>query len=846
MLADQPRWKIVLEKLTAKEMPPEEAKNKPSDEARQQVIDWIAAMRADQLRKTAGDPGVVLARRLSNAEYNYTIRDLTGVDMRPAREFPVDPTNPAGFDNSGESLAMSPALLTKYLKAAREVADHLVFKPNGLAFAPYPMLVETDRDKYCVQQIVDFYHRQDTDYAHYFLAAWRYKNRAALGEPTATLEMVAAEAKVSSKYLSKIWLILEDTKEKIGPLARLQDMWGALPQATSAQQSAAVDQARAGCEQMRDFVVGLRKKVEPRFPNIVAGKFGATSQPLLMWKNRQYASHRMTFDRDALQVGGEPEKVAKIDDPTVEPGAENEFGPGHTQPVKNGRGDPDLAVPAGKRAEFEAAFAKFCEVFPDAFYVEERGRNYFDKTKDRGRLLSAGFHNVMGYFRDDQPLYQLVLDEKQQHQLDEMWRELDYVASACSRTYVQFCLNEASRALNLDKADKPEAGKLAANETSAAEKADGDNSIKEPPADDDKGLTSEARIMRLKQVYLERAAGNEIATQAVEDHFKMVNDTLRWVEQTKLEAEPIHLNALLEFAARAYRRPLTQPERDDLLAFYHTRRDKDGADHESALRDCFVSVLLSPDFCYRIDLVGDGYGAGPLSDYALASRLSYFLWASMPDDELLAHAAAGDLHQPATLVAQARRMLKDSRVRGLATEFGANWLDFRRFEELNTVDRERFGTFTDELREAMFEEPIRFMLDVFQKNRSVLDFLYANDTFVNPILAIHYGMPPLDAGADEWVRVEDAEQLRSRRHFTDGRVSHEKRPWPADQPRQARLLGRARSARRTHSAPARGRAGAAARRSQARFAASRQAGCAPGRPELRRLPLALRCDGIGV
>src|SRR5207249_5894816 len=133
----------------------------------------------------------------------------------------------------------------------------------------------------------------------------------------------------------------------------------------------------------------------------------------------------------------------------------------------------------------------------------------------------------------------------------------------------------------------------------------------------------------------------------------------------------------------------------------------------------------------RLDLPKPGAGAQPLSDYALASRLSYFLWSSMPDAELLGHAAAGDLHQPEVLVAQARRMLRDPRVRGLATEFGGNWLDFRRFEEHNAVDRERFPSFTNELRQAMFEEPIRYFVDVAQRNRSVLDLLYGNDTFVN-------------------------------------------------------------------------------------------------------------------
>ncbi len=189
---DYPRWALVLQRLTAKEMPPKPMPPPPA-EARQQVIDWIQAVRAEEIKKSAGDPGLVLARRLSNAEYNYTIRDLTGLDMQITREFPVDPANPAGFDNSGESLTMSPALLKKYLQAAREVADHMVLTPDGIDFAPYPMLVETDRDKYAIQRIVNFYVRQPTDYADYFQAAWRFKYRAALGKPHATLAAIAAD-----------------------------------------------------------------------------------------------------------------------------------------------------------------------------------------------------------------------------------------------------------------------------------------------------------------------------------------------------------------------------------------------------------------------------------------------------------------------------------------------------------------------------------------------------------------------------------------------------------------------------------------------------------------------------
>ncbi|MEO6569429.1 MAG: DUF1587 domain-containing protein, partial [Opitutaceae bacterium] len=93
VVADFPHWQLVLERLEAEEMPSEKAKKFPSTKERKAVIAWIEAMRQNELRKHAGDPGMVLARRLSNAEYDYSIRDLTGVDLQPTKEFPVDPSN---------------------------------------------------------------------------------------------------------------------------------------------------------------------------------------------------------------------------------------------------------------------------------------------------------------------------------------------------------------------------------------------------------------------------------------------------------------------------------------------------------------------------------------------------------------------------------------------------------------------------------------------------------------------------------------------------------------------------------------------------------------------------------
>jgi len=730
---DNARWALVIDKLTAKQMPPA-GMPAPSDAERQKIIGWITAMRTDEARKHAGDPGPVLARRLSNSEYNYTIRDLTGVDIQPTREFPIDPANQAGFDNSGESLDMSPALLNKYLQAAHEVADHMVLTPDGIAFAPSPMLVETDKDKYTIQRIVNFYFSQPTDFADYFAAAWRYKYRVALGKPTATLARTAADSKVSAKYLPMVWGILEETPEarakEVGPIKKLQTMWHALP----APGVGKAEPARVQFAAMRDFVVRVRLDTGMQFAAPVVKGLPGGSEALMDWKLQQFAAHRRDFDPKALRNDEDPAPVAPVI--PKYPGLHQDGAPHWAAVIGKSRvEDSDLVVPAASRAKYEASFARFANVFPDGFFMSERGRYFPDDTQDKGRLLSAGYHNVMGYYRDDTALRELILDDKGTKELNNLWTEFDYIAAYTERTWVQYYFNQSGE---------------------VAGKGDEGGSLR--PVDHE--VTDEAVIMKLKADYLAKAAAvatnSPLAPAAITEHFDRINATLRGLEKMHTDAEPKHLDALLKFAAKAYRRPLTKAESDDIIAYYHELRDKSGLAHEDAMRDSIVAVLMSPDFCYRIDLSANRLAAPgvkiipaamrnstagvPLSGYALASRLSYFLWSSMPDAELLAHAASGDLQNPAVLLAQTRRMLKDDRTRDFATEFGGNWLEFRRFETYNGVDRQRFPEFTNDLREAMYEEPVRFIQDVIQHDRPVFDMLYGNYTFVNPTLAAFYGM----------------------------------------------------------------------------------------------------------
>jgi hypothetical protein len=712
VLDELPLWEIVQGQLEDGAMPPPRAERRPSPESRSAVIGWIGELRRAEADRTAGDPGPVPTRRLSNAEYDHTIRDLTGVDIRPARSFPVDPANEAGFDNSAESLRMSPALVRKYLEAAREVADHLVLTPSGIAFAPHPAVADTDRDKYCVNRIIAFYDRQPTDLADYFLAAWRYRHRSDLGCSDASPADIAAGLGISPGYLETVLALLDGPPEEFGPVAAVRAQWGELPSPGPGEFEAARDE----CERLRDFVIDLRRQLTPEIENLTARKINPGSQPFVLWKNRRMAENRRRY------VGG----AASIRPAGLEPGSAAERA---LIPPSN----PD------DFERFEATFDRFCSTFPDAFLVSERARVYLDPEQDRdntGRLLSAGFHSMTGYFRDDGPLYELLLDDAGRRELDRLWDEFDFITDAPARQYASYLWFE--RAESGFMRDDPAFDFVRAEDPDAS---------------------SEAKMGRLAEVYLAKArrigAGDE-ALRAIEDQFRIIGETIRRVERQRVEAEPRHVEALQDFAERASRRPLSVLERDGVSDFYRQLRDRDGLAHEDAVRDTIAVILMSPHFLYRVDLAGEGDGIQPLSTYDLASRLSYFLWASMPDEELLALASSGDLDDPEVLASQARRMLRDPRVRGLATEFGGHWLDIRRFEEHNGVDRERFPTFDDELRRSMFEEPIRFFVDLACNDLPVSAFLSGRHTFVNPSLARHYGMPEPRGGPNDWARVDNA------------------------------------------------------------------------------------------
>jgi hypothetical protein len=212
---------------------------------------------------------------------------------------------------------------------------------------------------------------------------------------------------------------------------------------------------------------------------------------------------------------------------------------------------------------------------------------------------------------------------------------------------------------------------------------------------------------------------------------------------------------LRAFADRAYRRPVTHEEVTRLLRFVEAAQ-KNGDGVEEGLKLAQRAVLVSPHFLFKVEL--SGYSAATaLSDFELATRLSYFVWSSSPDEELFRLAATGAFRRGDTLSAQVRRMLRDPKCRALAEEFAPQWLQTRGLKGV-TPDPARFPEFDEELRRAMLRETELFFDHIVRADRSVLEFLDADYTFANERLARHYALAGVHG--DEFRRISLAETGR--------------------------------------------------------------------------------------
>jgi mono/diheme cytochrome c family protein len=204
---------------------------------------------------------------------------------------------------------------------------------------------------------------------------------------------------------------------------------------------------------------------------------------------------------------------------------------------------------------------------------------------------------------------------------------------------------------------------------------------------------------------------------------------------------PCARKILSTLARRAYRRPVNDADMETLLGFYQTGKDQ--GNFESGIENALQLILASPKFLFRSEPDPARVAAGSIyhvSDLELASRLSFFLWSSIPDDELLNVAEQGQLKDPAVLDRQVRRMLADPKAEALVNNFAEQWLFLRNVQSVSP-DEQTFPNFDDNLRQSFKQETELFFDSIVKEDRDVLDLLTADYTFVNERLAKHYGIP---------------------------------------------------------------------------------------------------------
>ena len=605
-------WQKVMRQLREGEMPPEK-KAQPSVEERNQLIAWVDQFLAADARKRAGDPGLVLMRRLTNTEYNHTIRDLTGVDLRPTRRFPEDSVAGEGFANTGEVLIMAPALLPKYLEAARKVSARAVLTPSGFRFS-----IMDDRHNWiaeAISRVQAFYARYAdakgrVPLHRYLEATLRYRECAST--KNLSLDEFAAPQDLSAKYLRTLWQVFHDPQSD-PDVALIAQRWSRLKSGEA--------------QQLVDEIAGRQGK---------------------LWKFNDQRSWIIG------SIGMYGSYVVPLQDQSNQTQTEANNGP--TSPTS-----------------FSALFP-LAVCFPQVVPVND------DVT-------------VELTLREDEALRRLMLDEQEIQKLDRLWEELLFISRAPAdeaynmREFIGF--QPADRHANNDK--------LA------------------------------LRIPALDQ----RAAEFETAVT---------------------DAEPKHLDAVVEFASRSWRRPLETGEETELRQLYQTLREDRSLLHDQAIRTVLTRILVSPRFLYRVERPIPGEKAVPVSDWELASRLSYFLGSTLPDKELWSLAAKGMLQDAEVLARQTLRMLGGPSAKALTVEFAGQWLQFRGFDEYSDKSETRFPTFTPALRRAMNEESIRFIANLILNDRSVLEIIQADHTFLNEELAKHYNIP--DVKGSDWRRVD--------------------------------------------------------------------------------------------
>ena len=798
--ADPAPWQLAADQLRSGAMPPEGALQ-PSAAERSTLRAGIRRELLAIAANTAGDPGRVVLRRLSHAEYRGSIRDLTGVgSLDPGREFPVDGAAGEGFTNVGQALVMSPEMVEKYLAAAKEVAAHAVLTPEGIRFSP--STTQRDWTEEALAGIRAIYARNtvDTGATSVNLQGIAFDTNAGGRPPlvaclaatlaerdgllagTVSPQEAAAKHGVSVKYLAALLAALTDPAPCL-PLEEVRAQWR-LAAAGDARRLAGLIESwqaalwmfntighigkRDGPTAWQTPVTPLAQQREIRVKLPAGGTAGAIPVWFVVGEAGDGAAGDLAiFESPRIIAAGKPD-LFLADLPLADRGAAAVSGPEGVLFGQRADGEAidrtslALAAPHVVRVELPAELVAGAELVTTATVAEGTGSIRADLLLAAPGALATvpgAAHAAHGKLWSDgsgppassNPI--LVRDGARRAALEAQcatFRET-FPAALC---YSRIVPVDEVVTLTLYHREDDHLKRLVLSESEAARLDQLWNELHFVSGD----------ALQLVDAYeqLWQYATQDADPSAFEVLRQPILDRAAAYRAELVATEPIHIDALVKIARRAWRRPLAGSESESIRSLYDRLR-AEKIPHDDAIRVLLARVLAAPAFLYHLETAPPGDAPRPVSDHELAARLASALWSSLPDAELAALADADQLHQPTVLAGQVTRMLHDAKVERLALGFGCQWLHIADFDTLDEKSPVHFPEFAG-LRQSMQGEAVRFFADFFRENRPVTHLLDADHTFADPLLAAFYGaaaLPDDGTPGGEWQRI-DGMQARGR------------------------------------------------------------------------------------
>lgn len=790
------------------EMPPVKADKQPSDEEREKLIAWVQGTLLAMQNASPNDPGHVVMPRLTNAEFDRVIRDLTGQAIEASTLLPGEPVAGEGFTNVGQAQDISPARIEKYLDAAARVLAHARITPErGVVWHKVePRKAATPRDARLalVDEWVILHRNQEDELFNfrklekesglglgwYLYAAWLYANRESLGMGSADAAFIAQgiEEKEGVRLVPRSIELTRDLlttelepvvmQEILAPFAELRPG----PGFQLDDLKAAAKEAEKRMNQwMR---VGIDSDGESfAHANIRSEKSNDTAAVVIDQRggNQPFVSD-LTIELSAgNQPGKQPmhELGVRIMDASTGNVIYDGSQPDAPESVQVGPGIYEFTLPDDTRgggASVKIDKSTLTDAFA-AVTVFNDVPEEMPEMKPWSKLIGNGeafeevskvawFGKNLGDRREYSGAQPLFL----KHQNYIFFQNFDTIDLA-------YLNPEAwpggQKGVPPEEADIPE----------KALKIE----PKKPLVVDDASLRSamtgegRERLDRLTRELVMAAQKPHqdmvefLVAQGVEDVVEGVlpdaSIVRQWpanqqaqyrrlVEQMNQVEQALAARAreqLATFAETAWRESISQETVDGLLQIYLSKRGIGGS-YEAAVKQGMKAVLLSPRFLYRLVSVEGDREREHLDQVEFADRMAAFLWASRPDERLLELARNGNLLDPETIETQMQRMLEDERANALATQFAGYWLGFAGFEGYTVPNPNKFPDYDQDLRNAMAREASLFFEDLFEQNRPVTAVYEADYTFLNERLADHYGIEGVRGDRFRKVQVDSSQR----------------------------------------------------------------------------------------